>query len=58
MYVNPFGDDIGKALILPDVLNRNPSLFQAARDSGTEEIRAVEALRGVKKEIDDLYQTR
>lgn len=58
VYVNPFGVDIGKALILPDVLNRNPSLFQAARDSGTEEIRAVEALRGVKKEIDDLYQSR
>lgn len=58
VYVNPFGDDIEKALTLPDVLDRYPSTFQAARDSGTEEIRAVEALRGVKKEIDDLYQTR
>lgn len=58
VYVNPFGVDIEKALTLPDVLNKNRSIFQAARDSGTEEIRAVEALRGVKKEIDDLYQTR
>lgn len=58
VYVNPFGDDIENALILSDVLDRDTSIFQAARDSGTEEIRAVEALRGVKKEIDDLYQTR
>lgn len=58
VYVNPFGVNIEKALTLPDVLNKNRSIFQAARDSGTEEIRAVEALRGVKKEIDDLYQSR
>lgn len=58
VYVNPVGDDIENALILSDVLDRDTSIFPAARDSGTEEIRAVEALRGVKKEIDDLYQTR
>lgn len=58
VYVNPFGDDIENALILPDVLDRDTSIFQAARDSGTEDRRAVEALRGVKKEIDDLYQSR
>lgn len=58
VYVNPFGDDIENALILPDVLDRDTSIFPAARDSGTEERRAVEALRGIKEEIDDLYQSR
>lgn len=52
VYINPFGDDIENALIISDVLDKDRTLFQAARDGCTEEERAVEALRWMKADMD------
>ena len=52
VYINPEGDDINKALTITDVLNNNRTLFDDARDNGTENLRAADALRQMKAEIE------
>lgn len=52
VYINPEGDDINKALTITDVLDDNKTLFDDARDNGTENLRAADALRQMKSEIE------